>query len=297
MKSVKNFNKIKNQFITMTNSVFVPGHITGFFTIENHEIKLKNGSCGAGFLLSEGVKTTVSPSQELVIDVNQGDSTVIDEVLSILEIDTNFKITQDIQLPIGAGFGTSAASALSLTLALNEFLNLGYSRELCGQIAHMAEVNLGGGLGDVIAQTGKGLVLRTKPGAPGIGEIKSFEENVFIGWKTFGAIETSSIIQNPHYREVISDAGAKYLERFEDEPTLENFLAFSLKFSEDTNLMSDDVKNTIDNINSSSDILGSSMAMLGNTVFVFAYDEDALKNLNIENLHIDKLNNIGIVYD
>ena len=164
----------------MTNSVFVPGHITGFFTIENHEIKLKNGSCGVGFLLSKGVRTTVSSSDKLIIEVNQGDSTVIDEVLSIMEIDsTDFKITQDIQLPIGAGFGTSAASALSLTLALNEFLNLGYSDELCGQIAHMAEVNLGAGLGDVIAQTGKGLVLRTKPGAPGIGEIKSFNEDVF----------------------------------------------------------------------------------------------------------------------
>lgn len=281
----------------MTNSVFVPGHITGFFTVENHEIKLKNGSCGAGFLLSKGVKTTVSSSDELVMDVNRGDSTVIDEVLSIMETDSNFKITQDIQLPVGAGFGTSAASALSLTLDLNEFLNLGYSEELCGQIAHMAEVNLGGGLGDVIAQTGKGLVLRTKPGAPGIGEIKTFEEDVFIGWKTFGGIETSSIIKDPHHREVISASGVKYLELFEDEPTLENFLTFSLKFSEDTKLMSDEVKNTVEYINSSSDILGSSMAMLGNTVFVFAYSEDALKNLKIENLHIDKLNNMGIVYD
>lgn len=281
----------------MSNSVFVPGHITGFFTIENHEIKLKNGSCGAGFLLSKGVKTTVSPSDKLIIDVNQGDTTVIDEVLSILEIDTNFKITQDIQLPIGAGFGTSAASALSLTLALNEFLNLGYSDELCGQIAHMAEVDLGGGLGDVIAQTGKGLVLRTKPGAPGIGEIKSFNENVFIGWKTFGGIETSSVIRDSHQKEVITSAGGKYLGLFEDDPSVENFLDFSLKFSQDIGLMSDEVKNLIDYFNSSSDILGSSMAMLGNTVFVFAYDEDVLKNLNVENLNIDELNNIGIVYD
>ena len=281
----------------MSNSVFVPGHITGFFTIENHEIKLKKGSCGAGFLLSKGVKTTISHSDELIIDVNQGDSTVIDEVLSILEIDTNFKITQDIQLPIGAGFGTSAASALSLTLALNEFLNLGYSEELCGQIAHMAEVNLGGGLGDVIAQTGKGLVLRTKPGAPGIGEIKSFNEKVFIGWKTFGGIDTSSVIRNPHQNEVITSAGEKYLGIFEDDPTLENFLDFSQNFSRDIGLMSDEVKNLIDYFNSSSDILGSSMAMLGNTVFAFAYDEDVLKNLNVENLNIDELNNIGIVYD
>lgn len=282
----------------MTNSVFVPGHITGFFTIQNHEIKLKNGSCGVGFLLSKGVKTTVSASDELVISVNQGDSTVIDEVLSILELkNTDFKITQDIQLPIGAGFGTSAASALSLTLALNEFLNLGYSDELCGQIAHMAEVNLGAGLGDVIAQTGHGMVLRTKPGAPGIGEIKSFEEDVFIGWKTFGKIETSDIISDSHFKEVISNSGDKYLELFEDDPTLENFLEFSSKFSHEINLMSDEVKNLIDYFKSSSDILGSSMAMLGNTAFAFAHDEDAFKKLNIENLHIDKLNNIGIVHD
>lgn len=281
----------------MTNSVFVPGHITGFFSIENHEIKLKNGSCGAGFLLSKGVKTTVSDADKLTIDVNQGGSRVIDEVLSILDIDTNFKITQDIQLPIGAGFGTSAASAFSLTLALNEYLDLRYSEDLCGQIAHMAEVNLGGGLGDVIAQTGHGLVLRTSPGAPGIGEIESFENDVYIAWKTFGGIETSEIISNPHHKAIISEAGVKYLELFKEEPSLKNFLDFSRNFSKETNLMSDEVKNQIEYFNSSSDILGSSMAMLGNTVFAFAYDEDAFKNLDVENLHIDKLNNVGIVHD
>ena len=233
----------------------------------------------------------------MTIDVNQGGSRVIDEVLSILDIDTNFKITQDIQLPIGAGFGTSAASAFSLTLALNEYLDLRYSEDLCGQIAHMAEVNLGGGLGDVIAQTGHGLVLRTSPGAPGIGEIESFENDVYIAWKTFGGIETSEIISNPHHKAIISEAGVKYLELFKEEPSLKNFLDFSRNFSKETNLMSDEVKNQIEYFNSSSDILGSSMAMLGNTVFAFAYDEDAFKNLDVENLHIDKLNNVGIVHD
>ena len=229
----------------MSNSVFVPGHITGFFTIENHEISLKNGSCGAGFLLSKGVRTTIDDADELIINVNQGDSTVIDEVLRILEIDTNFKITQDIQLPIGAGFGTSAASALSLSLALNDFLDLNYPKELCGQIAHMAEVNLGSGLGDVIAQTGHGLVLRVEPGAPGIGKIESFEHDVYVAWKSFGGIDTS----------------------------------------------------LVDYLNSRDDILGSSMAMLGNTVFAFAYDKSAFETLDIEGLHVDKLNNVGIVHD
>ena len=281
----------------MSKSVFVPGHITGFFTIEEHNIPLKMGSCGAGFLLSRGVKTTVCDADRLTVNVNQGDSRVIDEVLNILDVETDFKISQDIQLPIGAGFGTSAASALSLTLALNEFLDLAYSEELCGQIAHRAEVNIGGGLGDVIAQTGHGMVLRLSPGAPGIGEIKSFENDVYIAWKSFGVIETSSIIQDSYQRQVISDVGLKYIEYFEQKPSLRNFLDFSCKFSHETNLMSDEVKNLVDYFNSRSDILGSSMAMLGNTVFAFAQNEDAFKNLEVENLHIDKLNNVGIVYD
>ena len=281
----------------MSNSVFVPGHITGFFTIENHEISLKNGSCGAGFLLSKGVRTTIDDADGLVINVNQGDSTVIDEVLRILEIDTNFKITQDIQLPIGAGFGTSAASALSLSLALNDFLDLNYPKELCGQIAHMAEVNLGSGLGDVIAQTGHGMVLRVEPGAPGIGKIESFEHDVYVAWKSFGGIDTSSIIRDPHHREVISDVGLKYLEFFEEKSSLRNFLDFSYKFSTETNLMSGEVKSLVDYLNSRDDILGSSMAMLGNTVFAFAYDKSAFETLDIEGLHVDKLNNVGIVHD
>ena len=61
--------------------------------------------------------------------------------------------------------------------------------------------------------------------------------------------------------------------------------------------MSDEVKGLVDYFNSISDILGSSMAMLGNTVFAVAENEDDFKNLEVENLHIDKINNIGISYD
>ena len=149
----------------------------------------------------------------------------------------------------------------------------------------------------MIAQTGHGLVLRTQPGAPGIGEIESFEHDVYIAWKTFGPIDTAEIIQDSHHKKVISDVGFKYLEMFEENPSLENFLDYSNKFADETNLMSDEVKGLVDYFNSRDDILGSSMAMLGNTVFAFAYNEDAFKNLDVEDLHIDKLNNIGIVYD
>ena len=61
--------------------------------------------------------------------------------------------------------------------------------------------------------------------------------------------------------------------------------------------MSDEVKQLVDYFNSSDDILGSSMGMLGNTVFAFAQNKDAFENMDVEDLHIDKLNNVGISYD
>lgn len=273
----------------MSISVFIPAHITGFFSIENNQDPLKNGSCGAGFLLNRGVKTTLKDSSEFHINFNQGSDIIVNEVLNHFDIDSPFEITQDIQLPIGAGFGTSAASALSLSLALNEFLDSGCSYDECGQIAHKVEVSLGGGLGDVIGQTGSGLVLRTSPGAPGVGRIESFDEELFIATKFFGEIDTASVIRNPHHKKVISETGRKCLREFKNDISINKFLELSLRFSQDTNLMTDEVESLVNNFNSVDDIFGSSMAMLGNTVFAFADNEHAFKDLNIEDLNIDKL--------
>ena len=273
----------------MTVSLFIPSHITGFFSIENNPDPLKNGSCGAGFLLDRGVKTTIKNSSEFKIDVNQGSDIVINEVLKYFDVDKSFKIIQDIQFPIGGGFGTSAASALSLSLALNEFFDYGYSQIECGQIAHKVDVALSGGLGDVIGQTGSGLVLRTRPGAPGVGKIESFEEELFIATKFLGKIDTASVIQDHEYKKTISDNGHECLEKFKKNSNVENFLRLSLEFSQNTKLMTDEVQSLVNYFNSLDDILGSSMAMLGNTVFAFADNETTFKDLKIENLNIDKL--------
>ncbi len=273
----------------MSVSVFMPAHITGFFSIENNDNPLKNGSCGVGFLLDRGVKTTLKNSSEFKIDVNHGSDIVINEVLKYFNIEDSFEITQDIQFPIGAGFGTSAASALSLSLALNEFFDCGYSKNECGQIAHKAEVSLGGGLGDVIGQTGSGLVLRTRPGAPGVGKIKSFEEDIYVATKFFGKIDTASVIRNPEHKKIISVNGRKCLDSFKKNSSVENFLRLSYEFSLNTKLMTNEVQSLADYFNSCDDILGASMAMLGNTVFAFADNESSLKKLNIEGMNIDKL--------
>ncbi|SDA46941.1 pantoate kinase [Methanobrevibacter millerae] len=273
----------------MRISHFTPAHITGFFSIENNPDPLINGSCGAGFLLDKGVESTVRDSSEFKINVNRGSDIVINEVLKHFDADKSFEIIQDIQVPIGAGFGTSAASALSLAIALNEFLDFNHSYIECGQIAHKVDIALGGGLGDVIAQTGSGIVLRTSPGAPGIGKIESFDDEFFIATKTFGEISTASVITNPEHKKLISSNGRECLSKFKRNPSVDNFLRLSLEFSQNTKLMSDEVKNLVDYLNSSSDISGASMAMLGNTAFAFADNESSFKDLKIEGLDIYKL--------
>ena len=49
---------------------FVPGHVTGFFTINPDPDPTKAGSRGAGITLSEGVTVTVRPASEARVVLN-----------------------------------------------------------------------------------------------------------------------------------------------------------------------------------------------------------------------------------
>ncbi|MEM3755191.1 MAG: GHMP kinase, partial [Candidatus Bathyarchaeia archaeon] len=65
--------------------------------------------------------------------------------------DRGFKITikHDIGVPIGAGFGTSGAGALTTCLALSKAFGLNLSINDLGMIAHRAEIECKTGLGTV----------------------------------------------------------------------------------------------------------------------------------------------------
>ncbi|MCQ2972611.1 MAG: pantoate kinase [archaeon] len=275
----------------MSFQVYVPGYITGFFEICPNIDSLKNGSCGAGFLLSKGVLTTIKSTHKdentILIngEIDKTKEPIINKVLELLDIDYPVKIKQDMQLPVDCGFGTSACQALGVPIGLcDDFLK-------AGQIAHLAEVNLGSGLGDVIAQTGKGMVLRTKPGAPGIGDIESFIcEDLYVGCKSLDTISTSSIITDDNYKRIISENGLVSRKSFMNDKSIENFLKLSYDFSYKTKLMSKELSEIIYSLNENDEILGASMAILGQTVFAFSYD----KNTFDESFDVYKLDNNGI---
>jgi len=147
---------------------FAPGHITGIFQIfDKSADNLKTGSKGAGVSISRGVTTTVkaekSGKNSLQVKINGSISNsaevskrVVEAFLSKFKEKTaNYKVVveHEIEMPIGAGFGTSGAAALSLALALNETFELGMSKMEAAQLAHIAEVECKTGLGPAIAET------------------------------------------------------------------------------------------------------------------------------------------------
>ena len=97
-------------------SVFVPSHITGFFSIIDNEDPLLKGSLGAGVLLDKGVITEIGECGEFSISINgkkdEYNEVIILKTIELMKKDLGFDldnvlIKQTIQVPIGCGFGTS----------------------------------------------------------------------------------------------------------------------------------------------------------------------------------------------
>lgn len=284
-------------------SVFVPGHITGFFTICENSNPLRYGSKGVGLLIDSGVKTTVKleptlkSKYEITINKIQKNEneTIIRETIKQIQkhhpFKNNLKITQEIQTPIAAGFGTSAASSLSLSIALQHLLKLPIKKEEAGQYAHLTEIHEKTGLGDVIGQTGKGIVQRTQPGAPGYGQITNIPtpKNLYIITKTLNSIPTKKILTNPQKQKQIKETGKKIEKQFNKEKTVKNFLKCSHQFVQETQLIPEELEKICNTLNKKT--YGSSMALLGNTAFAITNN---IKNINPKKYQIHKLYTEGI---
>jgi pantoate kinase len=260
---------------------FSPCHITGFFQIfDKPTDPLRVGSRGAGISLTTGVTTKVkikeSTKNSIKIKINAVTPTsadVSEQVTNILlaEYRQSEKLTISIEhyvdVPVGAGFGTSGAAALSLALALNEALGLNLSKIEAAQVAHTVEIKCKTGLGTVIAETFGGFEIRTKPGAPGIGEIKYMKspKEMAVCCMAFGSLSTKKLLTDPETRKRINEFGGKLVDQLIEKPDLVNFLKLSRQFAEHVGLISKKVRKIL----SATDHAGfvCSMPMFGEAVF------------------------------
>ena len=162
--------------------------------------------------------------------------------------------------PIGFGLGMSGAGAYSLSLALNKALRAGLSGQGALRQAFLAEIEEGTGLGTVIADQGRGLIVGLPPyPSKRVRELKSGWRHAVIAF--FHPIRTRSIIRNKQWKEKINEAGERALQKFRREPTARKFLACAREFTFESGLASKQVERVMD------EVPGTSMAMLGQTVF------------------------------
>lgn len=271
----------------MEASAFSPSHITGFFEIVNERSeRLSNGSRGAGICLSKGVKTYVkikkSSCPELKVSLNGKTlkSTWFTKNVINSFFPKNFRnysifINYDVQVPIGSGFGTSGASALSLSLALNEALGMGLSKIEVANIAHEVEIKCKTGLGTVIAETYGGFEVRVKAGAPGIGEIKQIpiEDDYLITCLSIGPIPTKAMLSDSSLCNRINEVGKGFVDRLMLNPSPENFMILSREFSDSLNIYTSRVKKVLKKVDDYG--FKCSMAMIGETIFSITKTKEA----------------------
>ncbi|MFQ6051744.1 MAG: pantoate kinase [Candidatus Hydrothermarchaeota archaeon] len=284
----------------MESLSYSPGHITGFFVIcDEDNDPLHKGSMGAGIVTSKGVKTSVrikeSDKRELSIFINNvpEDYPVSKYVVDKLaKGNLKIEVRHVLDVPRGVGFGTSGACALSLSLALNDALGLGYSYNYLAQIAHRAEIANMSGLGDVIAETTHGFEIRVSPGAPAVGKVDHIpDERYKVICACLSPLDTKRIITDPLHKENINKFGLKSLENLKRKKTVDKFMELSRNFAFSIGLMSKEVFEIIKKMEENGFM--ASMAMLGNTVFVVSRDLDAIPLLKGYNLVVTNVSRYG----
>jgi pantoate kinase len=266
---------------------FSPCSITGFFRIHDRfKDPLRVGSTGAAVTLSKGVTTKVLVNKSKVSTVfatfnkEPLSSTSVSHYVAkkFLQKDgrqLKLKISHECDLPVGCGYGTSGAGALSLSLALNEAMHLSMSNVEAAQIAHISEVACKTGLGTVASAFTGGLTVRRIAGAPGSGEVDRIlpPSSLRLVTGTFGPISTKKMLQKSPFRSHVNECADRLLSKMEQQKSFTNFVSLSKRFANCMDLMSQRLARLIANLDSMG--LFSSMAMLGESIFSIVKKESA----------------------
>lgn len=244
-------------------TAFAPGHVTGFFSVERDDDPARAGSRGAGVTLSEGVTVEVAASDESAVVLN-GAETDVESAHRVLDaLGVTARVGAETDLPLGAGFGVSGATALATALAANAAFGCERSENELVELAHVAEVRAGTGLGDVVAQARGGLPVRVEPGAPPRGALDGVPASGRLEYVSFGGLSTSEVIGGD--TDVLSTAGEDALAALRETPTVGTFFAQSRQFAREAGLLDDEVAEAVEAV---ADAGGeAAMAMLGRTVF------------------------------
>lgn len=231
---------------------------------------LTTGSRGAGIVITKGVTATVrhADTPTIIIRYRAGDHTTTTlpqespPLRSVMErLGVTASVTTVCDLPIGAGFGLSAAALLATATAINRLFSLKLTPWDIARHAHEIEVEQRTGLGDVAAAQGGGRVIRYGPGIDARIDRK-FDLPASIYAVSFGPIHTPSVLGSPAQMQQVSSAFP-----LTDPADARDFFTLSKQFAERSGLITGPVKNVF-RACEERDVLAG-MTMLGNGVFAY----------------------------
>jgi len=225
---------------------------------------------GAGIVITEGVTATVRHADRPSIIIRHRDSDGTTTIMSresppltsIMDrLGVNASVTTECHLPIGAGFGLSAAALLATATALNRLFTLGLTPWDIARYSHEIEVELRTGLGDVAAAQGGGRVIRHGPGIDAMIERK-FDLPESLYSVSFGPIHTPSVLGSISQMERVSSAFPPAVPL-----NAQDFFTISKQFAEQSGLITDSVKKVFHICDQEN--IPAGMTMLGDGVFAY----------------------------
>lgn len=272
---------------------FSPAGISSFFEICDTDSKgnpisdlERVGARGGGFALQKGVAThaRVSEAEAQSIHVlingrNAPEAKTTETVAETLLARTGEKyevtVEHEVEVPIGAGFGTSAGGALGTALTMSKALNLNLTYNQIGRIAHVAEVKCRTGLGTVGPLMIGGCVVTIEPGAPGRALLDripiSEDHTIVVG--VYGPILTRTVLSSQERRAAVNKWGGKTLDKILDEPSLGNFLECCCDFAEKTGFMTNRLRRLI-KLAKEAGAIGAAQNMVGEAVHALTTSEN-----------------------
>lgn len=272
-----------------TAKAFSPSGISGFFEVcdkdENGRLiedPLRIGARGGGIGIAKGVTTKVSveASKENAVEVYINDRSeearttgwVVNDLLKRTKRKYLVHVEHLVEVPIGSGFGTSAAGAFSCGLALSKVLKLNLTYNQIARVAHVADVVSHTGLGTVEGLTVGGVSLIVKSGAVGIGLIDRIpvSPKLKIVAGSFQAIDKKTVILSDKV-EGINLIARRTMDDILASPSLENFLRRCKAFAIQTGLASQRVSELIDDVEKAGAV-GASQNMIGDAVHAVVKD-------------------------
>ena len=263
---------------------WAPGHVTGIFSPQPNGIDPRaRGSIGAGLVLAAGVVADVrwNPTGPPRLRLTGNGSTsfpISREVVRRLWLSRDGTLTVRLHhdLPVGQGFGMSAAGALST--ALGVALVLGVPRSRAVQTAHLADLYGGGGLGGVAAILGGGLEVRRRPGIPPYGTVihRPLSKVIFVG-VTGDPLPSPALLRSERFLDRVRSAAAPGLDRMLRNPRWNVFLQESERFTDRLRIFPPRLGRLMEALRSSR--CPCAQAMFGRSFFAAPKDAAAQKNL------------------